>query len=322
MSQSNAVQTALLLLGQKTQLQVQQLRKTKQVLILQEELNTLKEKARKAAKLLAHAANTLHLLDPHSQTKQIAMPAIADLENATNLYEAHATAFLAALGSTAKKVALPPTAAVLDMAAQMLVKMSTNQVQAAHVGKIDIAADKLSELPISTSGAACQLLTASSKLLRDALREFDQAVEDAKSGGGYEFLSETYVGEEDDVDDEQGDDEELFGQNAVVVPTRQLIEAAVDLVDRAIASSAEVGFDEETAELLVTYSEGASAQVDSLVCSLHEEDEAGASRFVSSLFVSVRNLCEVVGGDVRLWESVVRAACGALDPTGLESLHL
>ena len=216
-----------------------------------------------AAKALAQQSRATFFLDVFDCKLTDATACLTDLEKACTIYHSWAKPLLAAVSPAARKVATGPCAQVLILTHAMLNKMAARTITPADLGQLDAAVEALAALPVRGTDAARGLLQKSEELLADALEEVSSTIAEAAEEN------------EDEDEDEEGEDEEeeLFGQPAFSAPLRRMVDEARALVRRAHEAGLErLEPEDKTAGILAASAQAASAQVDSLVCAMHEED--------------------------------------------------
>jgi len=266
--------------------------------------------ARSAAASLAQQARALHLFDILDAPETQAVACIADLDRHAAVYATCAGLFLSLCGGVVHKLAASPCADVLRCAAQLLRKTAARQAQASDVGRLEAAVDAVGRLAWQPGSAAVLLIERQEGLMRDALQELLEAVEE---GAGEQGEGE---GEEEE--------EELIHQPALALAVRQLLESTLSTVHAsraaAVRSTADSG-QSRLAEQLSAGAKAASQLVDSLVCALvHEDDADGVASYSTSLGKVVRKLHSLGAGgadagaaalDALVERCVTEARCAA-----------
>lgn len=279
------VQRAMVELATKLDSMSQELRKKPEERLVGVEPAVALEKAHLAAQAVSQQARAAFFLDLLACKVEDATACLADLETKCVIYHSWAKPLLACISPTARKVAAGPLAQVILLTQALLGKAASpgEAMRPADLGQLDAAVNELPQLPVRGTDAARGVLLRSEALVEDALQEVGTSIAEAMATDKVEGQGED--GEEDgEAEDEEGEEGELFAQPALSAPLQLLLEAALKLLKRA----RELGLprleaEDKSAGLVAACAQAASAQVDNLVCAMHEEDAHAVGGYATSL---------------------------------------
>jgi len=234
--------------------------------------------ASQSALALVQQARALYLFDVLEAKPSEAAACIADLDKKAAVYVTCAKLFLSCCSACPRKLAAPVCRDVVRATAQLCTRVADRASNATHVGMLEKAVEAVGVLTWRAEVAAASLLLQSEGLLRDALGEYDEAVDEAAqapSGGEEEEEKE----EEGEVEEEEGG---LLRYAPLASAVRELLSLAVELTAASRAclvdpspGTAATDELEKAAGMLVTCAAALSVQADALVCAVAHEGDAG-----------------------------------------------
>jgi hypothetical protein len=180
---------------------------------------------------------------------------------------------------------------------------ATKKTAPADVGIVQDAVDALRSLVVESKAVATRLLGESARLARDAEREIQESIAEAKASplGGASAHDTDEKGEDDEGEEEEEEEEGgLLGLDSIAMPLSELvsmgaqtIEASKDVI-AATPSASWTPQHDAVLHSLITCGQAASTCIDSAACAAYEADAKALMGHVTSLSKVLLKLVEVL----------------------------
>jgi hypothetical protein len=227
-----------------------------------------------------------------------------DLLKVADTYVSWSAQLLQAALPVARKAAGPPCARVMKSLSNMVQKAAaTKKTAPADVGIVQDAVDALRSLVVESKAVATRLLGESARLARDAEREIQESIAEAKASplGGASAHDTDEKGEDDEGEEEEEEEEGgLLGLDSIAMPLSELvsmgaqtIEASKDVI-AATPSASWTPQHDAVLHSLITCGQAASTCIDSAACAAYEADAKALMGHVTSLSKVLLKLVEVL----------------------------
>ena len=179
---------------------------------------------------------------------------------------------------------------------------ATKKTAPADVGIVQDAVDALRSLVVESKAVATRLLGESARLARDAEREIQESIAEAKASplGGASAHDTDEKGEDDEGEEEEEEEGGLLGLDSIAMPLSELvsmgaqtIEASKDVI-AATPSASWTPQHDAVLHSLITCGQAASTCIDSAACAAYEADAKALMGHVKSLSKVLLKLVEVL----------------------------
>jgi hypothetical protein len=224
-------------------------------------VHTLHANLVKLAEALCQASRSFHFVAKPPAKEADVLTCAADLEKAANTYAMGAAEFLGSTSDAVRRLATAPCCQLLQCVVKVFAKAAATDAAGKHdlmasdIGQLEKSVLTLRDIALTGNAAASTALVRNLQLVKDAVGEFRESMEEAAAEAMEEYGA---------ADDEAGGEEgaRLFADRALCAPLFQLLESAAALLELGLLALCGA-CDERCASTLVTCARATSAQVDS-----------------------------------------------------------